>query len=92
MMECASLVKPDFIVNGVSNLDGDICDILAGNWVSAWLRATQLVDAMHGVEIQEKADIVIASAEGYPTRTSTSIRPPRPWTPPHTPPGPAACR
>jgi len=91
MMECASLVKPDFIVNVVPNLEGRICGIFAGNWVSAWLRATQLVDAMYGVEIQEKADIVIASAGGYP-RTSTSTRPPRPWTTPCTPPGPAASR
>lgn len=66
MMECASLVKPDFIVNVVPNLDGQICGIFAGNWVSAWLRATQMVDAIYGVEIQEKADIVIATAGGYP--------------------------
>ena len=66
MMECASLVKPDFIVNVVPNLDGDICGIFAGNWVSAWLNATQRVDAIYGVEIQEKADIVIATAGGYP--------------------------
>jgi nickel-dependent lactate racemase len=66
MMECASLVKPDFIVNVVPNLDGDICGIFAGNWVSAWLKATQRVDAIYGVEIQEKADIVIATAGGYP--------------------------
>ena len=66
MMECASLVKPDFIVNVVPNLDGDICGIFAGNWVSAWLKATQRVDAIYGVEIREKADIVIASAGGYP--------------------------
>jgi nickel-dependent lactate racemase len=66
MMECASLVKPDFIVNVVPNLDGQICGIFAGNWVSAWLRATRLVDAMYGVEIREKADIAIATAGGYP--------------------------
>jgi len=66
MMECASLVKPDFIVNVVPNLDGDICGIFGGNWVSAWMRATRLVDAIYGVEIQQKADIVIASAGGYP--------------------------
>jgi nickel-dependent lactate racemase len=66
MMECASLVQPDFIVNVVPNLEGDICGIFAGNWVSAWRTATQLVDAMYGVEIQEKADIVIATAGGYP--------------------------
>lgn len=66
MMECASLVKPDFIVNVVPNLDGELCGIFAGNWVSAWLKATRLVDAMYGVEIRERADIAIASAGGYP--------------------------
>jgi nickel-dependent lactate racemase len=66
MMECASLVQPDFIVNAVPNLDGEICGLFAGNWVSAWRQATQLVDAIYGVEIQEKSDIVIATAGGYP--------------------------
>lgn len=66
MMECASLAKPDFIVNVVPNLDGRLCAIFAGNWVSAWLKATRLVDEMYGVEIPEKADIVIATAGGYP--------------------------
>ena len=66
MMECAALVRPNFIVNVVPNLDGEICGVYAGNWVSAWRRATQQVDAMYGVGIQEKADIVIATAGGYP--------------------------
>ena len=66
MMECAALVAPDFMVNVVPNLDGDICGIFAGNWESAWLKATRLVDEMYGVAIREKADIVIATAGGYP--------------------------
>ncbi len=66
MMECASLARPDFIVNVVPNLDGRLCAVFAGNWVSAWLRATRLVDEMYGVEIPDKADIVIATAGGYP--------------------------
>jgi nickel-dependent lactate racemase len=66
MMECAALAKPDFMVNVVPNLDGEICGIFAGNWASAWRKATRLVDEMYGVAIGEKADIVIASAGGYP--------------------------
>ena len=66
MMEVAAFVSPDFIVNVVPNLDGDICGIFAGNWVSAWWEATRLVDRIFGVEIEEKADIVIATAGGYP--------------------------
>ena len=66
MMECASLAKPDFIVNVVPNLDGDICGIFTGNWTSAWLEATRLVDEIFGVKIEADADIVVATAEGYP--------------------------
>jgi nickel-dependent lactate racemase len=66
MMEAAAFLKPDFIVNVVPNLDGDITGIFTGNWISAWQAATRLVDEIFGVTIQEQADIVIASAGGYP--------------------------
>lgn len=66
MMEAAAFVQPDFLVNVVPNLDGDITGIFTGNWVSAWLAATRMVDEIFGVTIQEQADIVIASAGGYP--------------------------
>jgi nickel-dependent lactate racemase len=66
MMEVAAFIKPDFIVNVVPNLDGDIAGIFAGNWVSAWREATRMVDEIFGVPIQSQADIVIASAGGYP--------------------------
>jgi nickel-dependent lactate racemase len=66
MMEAAALVGPDFIVNVVPNLDGDIAGIFAGHWTAAWREATRLVDEIFGVEIRERADIVIASAGGYP--------------------------
>ena len=66
MMEVAAFLKPDFIVNVVPNLDGDITGIFTGNWISAWQKATQMVDEIFGVTIQEQADIVIASAGGYP--------------------------
>jgi len=66
MMEVAAFVSPDFIVNVVPNLDGDICGIFAGNWVSAWLEAIEMVDEIFGVEIEEQADIVVATAGGYP--------------------------
>lgn len=66
MMEIAAFVKPDFIVNIVPNLNDEIVAVFAGNWVSAWLEATKLVDEICGVEIEQEADIVIASAGGYP--------------------------
>ncbi|WP_372678990.1 nickel-dependent lactate racemase [Desulfosarcina sp.] len=66
MMEAAAFLKPDFIVNVVPNLDGDITGIFTGNWISAWQAATRMVDDIFGVAIRQQADIVIASAGGYP--------------------------
>lgn len=66
MMEAAAFLKADFIINVVPNLDGDITGIFAGNWITAWQQATQMVDEIFGVAIEEQADIVIASAGGYP--------------------------
>jgi nickel-dependent lactate racemase len=66
MMEIAGFVQPDFLVNIVPNLEGEVAGVFAGNWVSAWNAATDLVDRIFGVEIAELADIVVASAGGYP--------------------------
>jgi hypothetical protein len=66
MMEIAALVRPDFLVNIVPNLAGQVAGVFAGNWASAWWEATRLVDHIFGVPIKEEADIVIATAGGYP--------------------------
>ena len=66
MMEIAGFLQPDFIVNTVPNLEGQIAGVFAGNWVSAWLDAVKRVEEIFGVEIREEADIVIATAGGYP--------------------------
>jgi lactate racemase len=66
MMEIAGFVQPDFLINIVPNLDGGVAGIFAGNWASAWHEATRLVDRIFSVEIDALADIVIASAGGYP--------------------------
>lgn len=66
MMDVCSFVKPHFVVNIVPNMAGEIVGIFAGNWVSAWLEATRLVDCIFTAEIEDQADIVIGSAGGYP--------------------------
>lgn len=66
MMEIAAFVNPDFLINVVPNLNGDLAGIFTGNWVSAWTEACQLVEHIYGVPIKEQADIVIATAGGYP--------------------------
>lgn len=66
MMEIAAMVNPDFLINVVPNLEGDIAGIFTGHWAGAWHTACEMVKSVYGVEIEEKADIVIASAGGYP--------------------------
>jgi nickel-dependent lactate racemase len=66
MMETAAFIKPDFLVNVVPNMDGDITGIFTGNWVSAWQQACQMAARIFGVPIEAQSDIVIASAGGYP--------------------------
>jgi len=66
MMEIAAFVKPDFILNMVPTTDGKVAGIFAGNWVSAWMEGTKMVDRIYGVDIPAKADIVITTAGGYP--------------------------
>lgn len=66
MMEIAAFVKPDFLINVVPNLEGHLAGIFTGNWVSAWMEACRMVESVYGVSIETPADIVIASAGGYP--------------------------
>lgn len=66
MMEIAAFVKPDFIINMVPTPSGQYAGVFAGNWVSAWQEGTKLVDEIYGVDIPEKADIVITTAGGFP--------------------------
>jgi hypothetical protein len=66
---------PDFIINMVSNLAGEITGLYAGNWISALIDAIKLVDEIFSAEIEEAADIVIGSAGVIPA-ILTSIRHP----------------
>lgn len=65
MMEAASFAKPTFIFNVVMS-EHRIAGAVAGNYVSAHAKGRKMVDAIDGVSISEKADIVIASAGGSP--------------------------
>jgi nickel-dependent lactate racemase len=65
-MEVAAFLKPDFLINVVTNFQDEITGVFTGNWVSAWREATALVDQMYCVPIREKGDIVIATAGGFP--------------------------
>lgn len=66
MIEAASLLEPDFLVNTVFTPDGEISEIVAGHWQKAWEQGCKDLLAMGGVHIKQLADVVIASAGGYP--------------------------
>lgn len=66
MVEVAAFAKPDFIINTVPAPNGQVAGIFAGNWMTAWLEGTKLVDQIYGVNIPAKADIVVSTAGGYP--------------------------
>ena len=66
MKESAALLDPDFLLNTVFTPDGEISEIVAGHWYEAWEKGCKDLLAMSGVHIKELADVVIASAGGYP--------------------------
>lgn len=66
MMEACALFDPDFLINTVFTPDGDVSEVVAGHWDKAWTKGCKDLLAMSGVHIKELADVVIASAGGYP--------------------------
>jgi nickel-dependent lactate racemase len=65
MLEAASFAKPTFLFNVVT-AEGRIAGAVAGHYQAAHDKGRELVDAIDGVTIQGKADLVIASAGGSP--------------------------
>lgn len=66
MLEAASFVRPTFMFNVIMDSKGNICRAVAGNYIKAHEMGCSMVDEIDGVEIKEKADLVIATAGGYP--------------------------
>lgn len=66
MCEVCKMVDPCFLVNVVMNAEGDFARIVAGHWYDAWYEGTKDVMKIQGVTAKEKADLVIASAGGFP--------------------------
>lgn len=64
--EIAAMLKPDFLLNAVFTPDGRFARFVAGHWYEAWLSGCKTVEQILGVPISAKADLVIASAGGFP--------------------------
>ncbi len=66
MTEVAEMLKPAFLLNAVFTPDGKFARFVAGHWYKAWLEGTNIVKEIFGVSVNGKADLVIASAGGFP--------------------------
>lgn len=64
--EICRKLQPDFLLNAVLNQHGDFINFVAGDFEQAWLKGCDMIRDLYGIPINEKADIVIASAGGYP--------------------------
>lgn len=64
MLEAARMLKPDFIINTVVNGARDLAGVFAGDLEQAHLAGCKFIDEHARVKIDEKADLVIASAGG----------------------------
>jgi lactate racemase len=65
-VEAASKAKIAFAINTIVNDDGNVTEILCGDWVAAHRAACETFAASHTVSIPERRDLVIASCGGYP--------------------------
>lgn len=66
LMECVEFVPPDFLFDVVLTSEGDLYEIVAGDWKTAFYKGCQDLLKISGVPIKEQADVVIASGGGYP--------------------------
>ena len=66
MTEAAKLANVDFILNIVTNSKNELVKAFAGDMEQAFLEGTKLVDEMYKVPIEQRANIVVVSAGGYP--------------------------
>lgn len=66
MLEAAAFVNPSFLFNVIIDEHGNIGKAVAGDYVKAHEAGRRLVDECDRVYIEEKADLVVVSAGGYP--------------------------
>jgi len=66
MLEAAAFVKPSFLFNVIINEHGNIGKAVAGDYIKAHEVGRRLVDEADSAYIEKKADLVVASAGGYP--------------------------
>jgi nickel-dependent lactate racemase len=64
--EAGQIIGIDFILNLVQNEEKEIIAVCAGDVMKAHRHGCKIIDQMYKIPLSEKADVVIASAGGYP--------------------------
>ena len=70
MLEITQLAGLDFTINSVSDWQGNLAHIVAGDPYSSWTTAVQSATSLARAEYSRRADIVIVSAGGSPHDTT----------------------
>ena len=65
-MEACAFTKPAFLLNVLCDNHGKICNAVAGHWREAYMYGTELAKELYLYPIDERPDVVIASAGGFP--------------------------
>jgi nickel-dependent lactate racemase len=66
MTEMAAMVNPAFLLHAVLTPEGRIGAFVAGHWNQAWQEGCRIVEQTYGVPVAARADLVVASAGGFP--------------------------
>jgi len=66
MQEAAEKVGVDFNINVITDENHHIVEIVAGELLTSWLQGVEICKKIYLCPIKKKADVVIASAGGYP--------------------------
>lgn len=66
MLEAAQRVHVDFNINTITDEDGNIIDIVAGELTESWQKGVEISKNTYITPIKEQADVVFTSAGGYP--------------------------
>ena len=66
MMQAAAFLRPTFMFNVIAGHNGTIAAAVSGHYVEAFYEGCKIVEQMDSVEIKDKADLVIATAGGFP--------------------------
>lgn len=65
-VEVVSKRPPSFSIHTFVNENGELTDLICGDWLSSHEKACGLYGAQHTIEVSEKRDLVVASCGGFP--------------------------